>query len=64
MSLTPCVKTTVSIFQYAAGRLPKHWTDPDSYRPERISKAGKFAGDQLDMLQPFSVGPRNCVGMK
>jgi averantin hydroxylase len=52
------------VYQYAASRFSKHWADPHSYRPERIEKEGEFAQDQLDASNPFSIGPRNCVGMK
>ena len=45
-------------------RSPTHWTDPDRYHPERFLNQPEFANDHLDALQPFSVGARNCIGMK
>lgn len=42
--------------------------EPFSFRPERFldnadaEKEGKFAADKKDAMQPFSFGPRNCIG--
>ncbi|KAI5926239.1 cytochrome P450 [Camillea tinctor] len=35
---------------------------PDSFIPERWLDEERFANDKKDMLQPFSYGPRNCIG--
>lgn len=55
----------------------QHWHDPFAFRPERwlnksileIGEADdigeKSAGqDRVEVMQVFSVGPRNCVGKK
>lgn len=55
----------------------QHWHDPYAFLPERFLHKfeGRFGaddeaeekspfGDNLEALQPFSVGPRNCVGKK
>ncbi|KAH0432722.1 hypothetical protein CcaCcLH18_06298 [Colletotrichum camelliae] len=40
---------------------PRNWADPNSFRPER------WVGDGLDdnktAFQPFSTGPRACIGI-
>ncbi|KAK0724599.1 putative cytochrome P450 monooxygenase [Lasiosphaeris hirsuta] len=54
--------TTVSVWNWATYHLESNWTDPFSYRPERFLHDPRYAGDKLDSLQPFSLGPRNCVG--
>jgi cytochrome P450 len=55
----------------------QHWHDPYTYRPERFlhksePKNGEDGaaseenpyGDNLEALQAFSIGPRNCLGKK
>lgn len=54
----------VSLPQYAAYHSPSNFKNPDDFIPQRwLPEAEKeFAGDNKNTLQPFSVGPRNCVG--
>ncbi|KIW77178.1 hypothetical protein Z517_09624 [Fonsecaea pedrosoi CBS 271.37] len=64
--------TTVGVPQYAAYRSPSNFYRPDDFLPERwLSAADRvdgdlpaelFANDQAQVLQPFSFGPRNCIG--
>ncbi|KAI2643133.1 putative cytochrome P450 monooxygenase [Xylaria nigripes] len=54
--------TIVSIFQWAVNHDERLWTEPDSFEPGRWMGDLKFQSDQLDAMQPFSVGPRNCIG--
>ncbi|KAK2794590.1 hypothetical protein FQN52_008171 [Onygenales sp. PD_12] len=54
--------TIVSIYQWAAYHNPNHFTDPDTYHPERFLGDVRFATDKREVLQPFHVGPRNCIG--
>ena len=42
----------------------RNFEDPDSFIPERWLKDPKYAGDDRTALQPFSFGPRNCIGKK
>ncbi len=45
----------------------ENWADPWSFNPGRFlvsSKEAVEAGDKLEALQPFNVGPRNCIGRK
>ena len=41
-----------------------NFEDPFTFQPERYAEGGKNKHDKLDALQPFSVGPRNCIGRK
>ncbi|TVY85334.1 Cytochrome P450 monooxygenase aclL [Lachnellula suecica] len=42
----------------------RNFTEPYSFLPERwlSNRDSRFINDQHDALQPFSVGPRNCIG--
>ncbi|POS81889.1 hypothetical protein EPUL_005377, partial [Erysiphe pulchra] len=58
--------TTVAIPQFVAYRSPRNWTDPDKFVPERWYKDDKcperYRSDRRKVMQPYSYGPRNCVG--
>ncbi|KAK8076680.1 hypothetical protein PG994_003952 [Apiospora phragmitis] len=54
--------TRVAVWHYAASHDPALWTDPMGFHPERFLGDPRFAGDVLDAMQPFSLGPRNCIG--
>ncbi|KAI6375597.1 hypothetical protein MCOR31_002103 [Pyricularia oryzae] len=56
--------TAVAITQYAAGHSKTNFTDPYTYTPERwLPDADeRFASDRRRAVQPFAVGPRNCIG--
>ncbi|KAK7918034.1 cytochrome p450 [Apiospora marii] len=54
--------TRVAVWHYAASHDPTLWTDPMGFHPERFLGDARFAGDNLDAMQPFSLGPRNCIG--
>jgi cytochrome P450 len=54
--------TRVGVPQYSMNRSSQHFTNPDIYAPERFLRAKEYANDRLDVIQPFSVGPRNCIG--
>ncbi|KAH8882081.1 cytochrome P450 [Thozetella sp. PMI_491] len=41
---------------------PKLFKDPESFVPERRLGDARFDNDQREAFQPFSVGPRNCIG--
>jgi cytochrome P450 len=56
--------TAVSIPIYAASRSPANWAQPDSFIPERwTGEDPRFQDDLREASQPFSFGPRNCIGM-
>ncbi|KAI1811604.1 cytochrome p450 monooxygenase [Poronia punctata] len=54
--------TSVAVWQLAANYSPRNFTNPEEYRPERFLGDPEFAEDDLSAMQPFSVGPRNCIG--
>ncbi|KAI0148397.1 putative cytochrome P450 monooxygenase [Xylariaceae sp. FL1272] len=56
--------TMVSVFQWAVNHNEKYWTDPLEFQPERWLGGEKYKNDRNDAMQPFSVGPRNCIGRK
>ncbi|KAK3187368.1 hypothetical protein K4F52_004000 [Lecanicillium sp. MT-2017a] len=56
---------TVGIWHWAMYHDPKHFTDPFTFDPDRFvgGKGGaRYADDRLDVLNPFLLGPRNCIG--
>ncbi|KAH8764643.1 benzoate 4-monooxygenase cytochrome P450 [Hyaloscypha finlandica] len=53
---------TVGVNQYSACRSGDNFTDPSSFNPERWLGATRFANDKRTAFQPFSTGPRNCLG--
>ncbi|KAI3320822.1 cytochrome p450 monooxygenase [Xylariaceae sp. AK1471] len=54
--------TSVSVWQWAANYSSKNFTRPEEFRPERFLGDPEFAKDDLSAMQPFSLGPRNCIG--
>ncbi|KAH8728461.1 cytochrome P450, partial [Phaeosphaeriaceae sp. PMI808] len=53
--------TLVSTDRWATMRNPRFWHDSYSFRPERW--IGDGFGDEKDAFQPFSLGPRTCIGI-
>ncbi|KAG8623997.1 hypothetical protein KVT40_008973 [Elsinoe batatas] len=55
--------TSVSTSQWAAYRSDKNFAYPEEFHPERwLPDNEKFAKDDKGAFQPFSTGPRNCIG--
>jgi len=67
--------TTVACHHYASYHSASNFTQPDDFIPERwlgekrvgeVRASGerdpRFANDNRDVLQPFSLGPRGCLG--
>ncbi|KAI9706381.1 MAG: hypothetical protein M1836_003386 [Candelina mexicana] len=56
--------TGVRIDQHAAYQSARNFLDPQSFIPERWLDDPRFASDHKSVLQPFSIGARNCIGKK
>lgn len=58
--------TVVGVSHWAAYNSSANWYKADEFLPERWlaenQDKGPFAKDRRDVFQPFSFGPRNCVG--
>ena len=53
---------TVGVHHMGTYRNEDLFHKPYEFHPERWLGAPEFANDKLDSLEPFSVGPRNCLG--
>ncbi|KAF6837161.1 cytochrome P450 [Colletotrichum plurivorum] len=55
--------TSVYVSNYACFRSELNFRDPEKFIPERfLDTTGAFAHDNRAALQPFSHGPRACMG--
>ncbi|KAK7178809.1 cytochrome P450 [Paraphaeosphaeria sporulosa] len=52
--------TTVSVNPVAACYDARNFKDPEVFEPERWTKSN--SDDDLEASQPFSMGPRGCIG--
>ncbi|KAJ5622389.1 hypothetical protein N7528_005621 [Penicillium herquei] len=57
--------TTVACHHYASYHSASNFTFPHDFLPERwLGQDPRFSADKKEVLQPFSLGPRNCLGRK
>ncbi|KAI1413683.1 cytochrome P450 [Hypoxylon sp. FL1857] len=56
--------TVVTINHYCSNTSASNFRDPTSFIPERWMGDTEYANDKRDVVQPFSVGPRNCPGQQ
>ncbi|PQE06760.1 Cytochrome P450 protein [Rutstroemia sp. NJR-2017a BBW] len=58
--------TTVGVHHYSTYHSPSNFHLADEFHPERWLRESRdlppFAGDNKECMQPFSYGPRNCLG--
>lgn len=55
-------QTTVGFCQYAAYRDAANFTSPTEFDPQRWTNPTKYTAHNASIFNPFSVGPRNCIG--
>ncbi|KAL8682522.1 MAG: hypothetical protein Q9186_001469 [Xanthomendoza sp. 1 TL-2023] len=63
--LSSCInqmQTFVQVSILATSLSSSNFKDPESFVPERWLGDERFRNDKKQASQPFSVGPRNCVG--
>jgi cytochrome P450 len=53
--------STVIVYVYGAHHASRHWENPESFRPERFTKANQKLNTPFSHL-PFGAGPRGCIG--
>lgn len=46
---------------FAAYHYPPYFRDAEKFCPERWLDTKEFENDNLAVVQPFSVGTRNCI---
>ncbi|KAI1418230.1 putative cytochrome P450 [Hypoxylon sp. FL1857] len=57
--------TFVEVQHWSMNHSKENWNEPWAFKPERFlvtSEEAAKQGNRLDSLQPFNVGPRNCIG--
>jgi hypothetical protein len=58
------LQTVVNINQWAAYHSADNFSHSEKFIPERWLGDARFENDKQDVFQPFSVGPRNCIGQR
>ncbi|KAJ2987771.1 hypothetical protein NUW58_g4323 [Xylaria curta] len=66
---SPPFLSTLTVFpawrnweKYAINHDERYWKNPEEFAPTRWMGDPEYKNDQLDAMQPFSAGPRNCIG--
>lgn len=56
--------TSVYVSQFPSNHSKRNFKDPDAYVPERWMGDERYKDDNRESVNPFSFGPRNCLGKK
>jgi cytochrome P450 len=56
--------TAVYVSQHATNHSARNFKDPEAYVPERWLGEERYKDDVREVFNPFSFGPRNCLGKK
>ena len=58
------MQTSVGVHQYSAYHTSANFANPEKFVPERWldPTPEEYRHDDKAAFQPFSIGPRNCVG--
>ena len=56
--------TTVYVSQHSVSYSERNFKKCDKYVPERWLGDIEYKDDKRDVVQPFSFGPRSCLGRK
>lgn len=56
--------TIVSVAQLPMYHSARNFSQPFSFQPERFLQPERFPDDKPGAIQPFGIGPRDCVGKK
>jgi cytochrome P450 len=54
----------VYVSQHAANHSERNFRKPEKYVPERWMGDEEYRDDVRESVNPFSFGPRNCLGKK
>jgi cytochrome P450 len=54
--------TSVAVSSWAASHNPNNFSQPDAFIPERWIDSKEWTSDNKKGMQPFSLGPRGCIG--
>jgi aspirochlorine biosynthesis cytochrome P450 monooxygenase len=55
--------TSISVSHWSCYHSADNFREPDKFIPERWLGDERYRDDKKRALQPFSLGPRNCLGM-
>ena len=60
------VKVSVGVHQWSTYHSADNFSSPDEFDPERwlANPPSKYKNDDKAALQPFSLGPRGCLGKR
>ncbi|KAI1060195.1 hypothetical protein LB506_011282 [Fusarium annulatum] len=56
--------TSISVPHFCAYHSKLNFADPETFAPERWLGDPRYSNDNRDIMQPFSIGPRDCLGKK